>query len=361
MPLPNLPHLCYTKAKMPGPRGFLSPVRKRETAMPRHVISHTLTKAVICQIEALHAACTEPFPGPDLLGLVLPEAEGAEEDAFYALYYIEETPVSFLSCFCPDGEVCELSGFTAPSFRNRGFFSLLFKEAKKEAKRLFGDVTFSFQCLSSDPDTTAFCKARGLSFSHSECIMERVWPGTKPSGHGGAVPGAAFPTASGVSLRPSDDRALLARLHGKAFDCPAAFSMDYVDTVLADPGTVSRLILADGKPVGLLHLTFQGAPAGPSAGREGQTAYLTGLGILPEFRRRGFAGAALGAAFSLLPNHSRLALQVSTLNTAAFRLYEKLGFEVSLRLDYYTMPALQQKHAMITLKEYEDFPRSLNC
>ncbi len=298
-------------------------------------ICHTLTQTAISQIESLHAACQNRVSGPCLLGLLLPEAGVREEDTFYALYYIEETPVSFLSCFCPNGKTCEISGFTSPSFRNQGFFSCLFNGAKKEAERLFGDVTFSFQCLAEDPDTAAFCRTRGLSFSHSECIMEKAWLGMQPSGLGGAIAKTSSPSTSCVSLRPSADRTLLAKLHGKAFGCPAAFSADYVNTVLADPGTVSHLILADGKTVGLLHLTFSEATDRSPANPGQRAVYLMGLGILPEFRRQGFAEAALQAIFTRLRKGSRLTLQVSTLNTAAFRLYEKLGFEVSSRLDYY--------------------------
>ncbi len=305
--------------------------------MPGPIIFHSLTRTQLRQIRELHAASLERFPGPDLLGLVLPKAEVSEEDAFYALHYIEETPVSFLSCFCPDGEICELSGCTSPRFRNRGFFSCLLKAAKKEAERLFGDVLFYFQCLSSDPDTAAFCEAQGLVFSHSECIMEKAQPSRGPDE---GILQTAVPPASRVSLRPSADKALLAKLHRKAFDCPAAFSEDYMDTILADPDTVSHLILAEKKNVGLVHLTFQDAPAGPAAGPKEQIVYLMGLGILPAFRRRGLAEAALQAVFSLLPDRSRLTLQVSTLNTAAFRLYEKLGFEVSSRLDYYVLSNL---------------------
>ncbi|MCI8275769.1 MAG: GNAT family N-acetyltransferase [Lachnospiraceae bacterium] len=300
-------------------------------------IYHTLTQTAQNQIEALHAVCQSCFPGPALLGLVLPESESPEGDTFYALYYMEETLVSFLSCFCPDGENCELSGFTAPSFRNRGFFSCLLKEATKEARRLFGDVAFYFQCLTSDPDAVSYCKARSLVFSHSECIMEKARPSAQLPAT--AVPGTAPAVAAGISLRPSTGRALLAGLHEKAFGCPAEFSIDYVNTILTDPDTSSYLILKKEKPVGLLHLTFPDIPAVPPADRGELTVYLMGLGVLPDYRRRGFAKAALLAVFALLPEASRLTLQVSTLNTAAFRLYEKLGFEFSSRLDYYTCSA----------------------
>lgn len=288
-------------------------------------IRHTLSRTALSQIEALHDICLNGFSGPARLGLVLPETDLPEPDVFYALYYIEETPVSFLSCFCPDGRTAEISGFTSPDFRNRGIFSRLLNETKKEARSLFGTVDFLYQCLSSDSDTAAFCKSHGLSFSHAECVMEI--PAESLSRKASAS-GLKTALSSGlrpfICLRASTDQKTLAGLHEKSFHCPHAFSTDYINAVLSDEDTVSYLILADGTAVGLMHLTF------------GENVYLMGLGILPEYRRRGLAEAALLAAFSLLPEYSGLFLQVSTANTAAFSLYQKLGFQISSRLDYFS-------------------------
>ena len=278
--------------------------------MQQHIY-YTLPQTILEQIEALHTACLEKFSGPSLLGLVLPEADVRESDTFYALYYIKGAPVSFLSCFCPDGRTAEISGFTAPEFRKQGCFSCLLKEARQEARDLFGDVDFSFQCLSSDPDTAAFCKAHGLVLSHSECMMEKQKEKPLPA------------SSPSVCLHPSADRKTLARLHEKIFGCPYVFSVDYIVAALADEDTVSYVISADNTAVGLLHLTFY------------ENVYLMGLGILPEYRKKGFAEVALRAALSLLSEHSSLILQVSTANTAAFGLYQKMGFRIVSRLDYF--------------------------
>ena len=117
---------------------------------------------------------------------------------------------------------------------------------------------------------------------------------------------------------------------------------DYMSAILEDPGTSSYRILAGKKTVGLLHLTFL-----RTDGQKEETVYLMGLGVLPKFRRSGFAKAALWTVFSRLPEHSRLTLQVSTSNVAAFRLYEKMGLQISSRLDYFsvtqTLPGTTQK------------------
>ena len=81
--------------------------------MNRHIF-HSLSQAQCIQITALHALCAPekkaPEQEPSVLCLVLPDPDSSEEDVFYGLYYIEETLVSFLSFFCPDGK-------TAGNFR----------------------------------------------------------------------------------------------------------------------------------------------------------------------------------------------------------------------------------------------------
>ena len=293
--------------------------------MQSHIYHH-LSQAALCQIEALHAACQKKASGPSALGLVLPEADTEEEDCFYALYYIENALVSFLSCFCPDGRTAEISGFTAPEFRNRGLFSILLKEAKKETKKRFGNVAFLFQCLSSESDTVSFCKSRRLTFSHSECIMK--WNPKKESP--GALSSSAFSTSL-IRLVPSRERKTFLLLHQKVFDVSPALSADYMDMAFHDRETISYLICQNNDTVGLFHLTFSQGSKNP-----GQSVYLMGFGILPEHRQKGLAKAALKAVVSLLPKHSQLFLQVSTLNTAAFCLYETSGFQVSSRLDYFS-------------------------
>ncbi|MCI8466077.1 MAG: GNAT family N-acetyltransferase [Lachnospiraceae bacterium] len=314
--------------------------------MQNHIF-YTLSKTISEQIEALYASCVETASGPALLGLALPEADLLEEDTFYALYYIEDTLVSFLSCFCPDGKTAEISGFTAPRFRNQGFFSCLLKEAQKEARNLFGPVSFRFQCLLSDPDTTSFCKARNLAFAYSECMMARQQKETDLN-RVLSSPNALSADLPVVRLLSTTKRKTLERLHEKAFFCSPEFSSLYINTVLTEENTVSYVIKKAKHPeaqdvlsasqdvVGLFHLSFQKfKTSGHQSGNERkQMVYLTGLGILPGYRRQGFAEAALRSLFSLLPKNSRLILQVATSNKAAFSLYRKLDFEISSRLDY---------------------------
>ena len=60
-----------------------------------------------------------------------------------------------------------------------------------------------------------------------------------------------------------------------------------------------------------------------------------GLGILPAFRRQGLAAQTLNHVLSRIPENQNLLLQVSTRNTAAWELYQKLGFQVVNQVEYF--------------------------
>ena len=78
-----------------------------------------------------------------------------------------------------------------------------------------------------------------------------------------------------------------------------------------------------------------------------------GFGILPEFRRKGYARAALRALYGRLASGSRLLLQVSTENFPAFRLYESEGFQIHSRLDYFSSPSSASVNASFSVPPKE--------
>lgn len=296
-------------------------------------ISNVLTEDQCEQVTILHTVCTEyaaqkngistdPKPEPSVLSLVLPDPGTEENDVFYALYYIEETLISFLSVFCPDGKTAEISGFTHPDHRHHGYFSALLNEAGKEASRRFGPVGFLYQCLSGDPDTDKFCRSHGLIHSHSECMMGMKIQKSTPDLSDG-------PLSFSVSLVQAGEkeRETMVLLHMKAFRVSLEFTEPYIDSILDDRETVSFLIRSkEGKNVGLLHLTTE---------ETGRIAYFMGLGILPKYRRKGYGKSALMTLMGLLPEGCTLLLQVSTSNSAAYELYKGLGFYVESKLDYF--------------------------
>ena len=284
----------------------------------------TLTAGQCRQAEALYHLVMQKAAPPWGLCLALPEPGERLSDSFYGLSFSEGRLASFLSVFCPDGKVAEISGFTHPSLRRRGHFSALLGPALKRLKSRFGSPEVVYQCLTRDPDAEAFIKAKGLSFLRGECLMEAERTGASHGAETKTGPGAGGLAKAAISFRAAGtaERPLLLSLHKKAFgESPEGF----IDTVLSDQDSLSRVILADGEPAGLFHLTKSG----------GALFYLCGFGILPGFRGRGLAKAALSRILADCPAGGRLFLQVSTENAPAFSLYQSMGFLTVNRQDYY--------------------------
>lgn len=70
------------------------------------------------------------------------------------------------------------------------------------------------------------------------------------------------------------------------------------------------------------------------------TAYDTGTGTVPEYRRQGLAAAIFNAAIPELKRAGvqQYLLEVMLANTSAVELYKGLGFQVTRELDYYSTP-----------------------
>lgn len=281
---------------------------------------NTLNDRQCRQIKGLHDHCLSAVPASSaLLSLVLPEEGEVYEDTFYLTFEANGKLLSFLSVFCPDGDTVEISGFTDPAERHRGYFSRLLSAAKKEAEKRFQPLIFCTRDFPKIPIRPPFARHHDLSLSFRECMMS----------HPGSV-GTSLP--SDFSIRPAgaSDRELLIRLHLGSFlpGTPGFMTEEeavgYMDTLLSDPATNSFLLFRGSEPVGLYHLTSGG-----------KSFYFMGLGILPAFRRQGLAAQALNHVLSRIPENQNLLLQVSTRNTAAWELYQKLEFQVVNQVEYF--------------------------
>lgn len=70
--------------------------------------------------------------------------------------------------------------------------------------------------------------------------------------------------------------------------------------------------------------------------------YITNIGVLPEFRRRGIGAKIVKALidFSIEKSLSFLSLEVRPSNIAAIKLYKSFGFEeVGRRKNFYRLPS----------------------
>ena len=145
-------------------------------------------------------------------------------------------------------------------------------------------------------------------------------------------PSPVWPDGFGVALEPAEERLIYETLE-EAFE----------DHFGHEPRTFEEWIAQNGPLVERLCYvvrTEDGTPAAAQVCDEDRfgTAWVSILGVLPAWRRRGLGEALLRQAFHDLyaRGRHRIALAVDAENTTgATRLYERVGMQVSLRDDAY--------------------------
>jgi GNAT superfamily N-acetyltransferase len=98
----------------------------------------------------------------------------------------------------------------------------------------------------------------------------------------------------------------------------------------------SRIAYRDDEPVGLGNL-----------GLRGEDAWIGGVGVVSSARRSGVGEALMRALHEQARERGvrRVWLEVIVENTAAFALYEKLGYELVQDVEVWTLPGAEGDHA----------------
>jgi ribosomal protein S18 acetylase RimI-like enzyme len=233
------------------------------------------------------------------------------------LWFEDGRLVGFLGLYQFVPTVIELSGLVHPGYRRRGIFSQLFAAARRECiRRGVGEMLLI--CERTSPGAAPFALSVGGEYRFSEFKME--WQGA--SGDAGAGPTLTLREAGPESAHE------IARQNHIFFDIPmpADDELDLLD--LSTPGRKTYFALVDGAVVGKVHLHVQGG--------EG---WIAGLGVLPEYRRRGYGRAMLRQAVARLVEMQpeTIALEVETRNDGALTLYQSCGFDVVTGYEYYAV------------------------
>lgn len=279
-----------------------------------------LTEQELEEIEALQDLCKKS----DNVNLKLElgyrrsirnaEAPGLKDiDEF--LYYIDGTLAAYLSISCFGGNIGEITGMTHPQYRGKGLFSKLYQLARQEYLRRNYHKVLLLTDHSSDSGA-GFIKAIGGSYDFSEYHMrlEEIPPHTEPGP---------------VSLRiaAAKDLREIRRQNSIYFDDPAEDAEEEhtsEEPVLS--GSIGYLAELSGKTIGKLELEIIDS-----------TAFIFGVGILPEYRGKGYGKAMLRESLRLLAERGILhaELDVVCTNSSALHLYQACGFQEESVMDYY--------------------------
>jgi len=226
------------------------------------------------------------------------------------LCYIDDTLAGYASILSFDPKEAEVTGMVHPDFRRQGVFTKLFEHIKTEcAKRGFESVL-----LLADRRAAAgkeFILQSGGTYKTSEYQMKND-----------AI--QINEASAGISLRPAvrEDLPEIKRQDSIYFGSGALFEDEISEKF------VTYVILYEGKIIGKIKTTY-----------EGDSPYIGGFGILPEYRGRGYGRQALSMTLGIIKQrgYTKAQLEVECSNERALMLYISCGFKETSVMDYYSL------------------------
>jgi ribosomal protein S18 acetylase RimI-like enzyme len=233
------------------------------------------------------------------------------------MFYDDGTLIGYIGICQFSGETLEVNGMVHPEYRRMGVFSRLFSLVKEEWDKRSSRDMYLLSDQKSLPGLE-FIKRTGAYYDNSEYEM----------------------FLKGDPINSSDLNELrLRKATNKDVNEIAIQNAIYFDV---DPEKVDLLLPEEeaNRGVDIYIAEFEHAVIGKvhlevSDGIGG----IYGLGVLPEYRNRGYGREILIKSVELLKAKqlNEIMLQVAVKNKNALRLYKSCGFEVTSTMDYYRL------------------------
>jgi len=228
------------------------------------------------------------------------------------LYYIDDSLVAYLGISCFGGNVAEINGMTHPDWRRKGIFKKLFELAMSECKkRNFNEILLLADGKSDSG--IEFIKAVGGEYEVSEYRM-------KTSNK------TCHEDINLIKLRKAEvsDKKEIGRQDSIFFYDEK--ESEYIKEESEIRIDNSYMLELNNDDIGKINIKYKN-----------NSAFISGFGILPEFRGKGYGKIALKEALKLIneKNINQVGLDVSCKNDTALNLYKSCGFEEKSVMNYY--------------------------
>jgi ribosomal protein S18 acetylase RimI-like enzyme len=231
------------------------------------------------------------------------------------MYYEKDMLIGYIGICCFGGDALEINGMVHPNYRRMGIFNRLFSLVKDEWDKRQAEKVL----LLSDHNSNSgleFIKAAGANYAYSEYEMFLKNDAEKKL------------YANNVILR----KATNADAREIAWQNSIYFNEEFKEEQIFMPeeeeesGTTIYMAEVDGKIIGKVHLSIEGDIGG-----------IYGVGVLPEYRTKGYGREIITTAVEKLKEKGLkdIMLQVEAKNSNALNLYKSCGFEETSTMDYY--------------------------
>jgi ribosomal protein S18 acetylase RimI-like enzyme len=229
------------------------------------------------------------------------------------LYYINDELAGYIGIGSFGRNVGEINGVVHPKWRRRGIFTKLCKLAAEECRRRNFDEILLL-CDDKSDSAVEFIKTTGAVFSFSETGMKL--DGRKYS---------SFDIAD-VNLRKANNSDVTKIQRQNTVFFGGVANEPILPEEEEKNGSTTYIVELQGKAIGKIKVSM-----------DENSGFISGFGIMPEYRGKGYGRQALKAAIDIIRNSSiyDIALDVAAENKNALNLYKSCGFEEVSTMNYY--------------------------
>ncbi|PJD94077.1 MAG: GNAT family N-acetyltransferase [Legionella sp.] len=232
------------------------------------------------------------------------------------LYYEEGKLLGYLRTFFFYSTACEVALMVHPAHRRQGIGRTLLAEILPILKQEHMETL-----IFSTPKGTnqEWLANLGMTFHGSEFQMQ--YDPEKPV----SIP---YKPAC-IRLATQKDIPQLVELDNTCFPDKKPDPMEVFRSLLTTNNCAIFALIQDDRIVGKAHVF-----------KESDRARVTDIGVFPEYRGRGFAGALIKYCINhaLINNKPKIVLDVEIANESALKLYDGLGFNIINAHDYWNTP-----------------------
>jgi len=233
------------------------------------------------------------------------------------LLYEHDKLISLLSIFMPKANEAEISAYTLPGYRRKGYFKILLNKSIEELKK-YGLIDILFVCETLSNDGRETMQKLDTKLCFTEYFLA----------HRGRLKDFNNKHITGIEIQKADFKHLdtIAALYQQIFGDDYKDAKSMIIKSLDADNRDQYIALFDNKPIGTAAVSF-----------DGDGASIFGLGISPQYQGKGYGKELLNLILKELElkGIKKIFIEVDSFNKSALNLYLKSGFEIEFSYDYY--------------------------
>lgn len=233
------------------------------------------------------------------------------------LLYEHNKLISLISMFVPTQKEAEISAYTLPEYRQKGYFKKLLSRAEAEMQK-YNIPDILFVCESQSQSAKKTIEKLEAKYDFSEYLLKY---------NNLNIANNNF-TINYVNLFKANlnDTEILVNMSREIFHDSYEEAESFVTKILNSDARSQFIAAVNNKPVGMCGVSY-----------EKDEASIFGLGILPEYQGKGYGKQMLILLLDNIAgeNVENIFIEVDSTNVRAFNLYKNCGFEIEVAIEYY--------------------------